>query len=255
MSIIAQTFNQKLVDENVEINIIDYVKLLNNESYHIDISFVDDFICLIGKDEFCISHDMLYKYGVLSDHNTAHVKTMMEQYKFVIGVDFLVNTKFSGNPKGGKPQYNYLLHPDAFKLCLMKSQKTDIYAKYYILLEKCIKYYSEYQILKLQDKMNNICVDRTIELKDNSKDETFVIALNNIYIKHQYTVIRGQKKNLCKVMKQLKLKSEDIICNIPCCYANNLYNKIKEVMKGYIIFQKKYLYINDDGNVEEWSYI
>ena len=35
-------------------------------------------------------------------------------------------------------------------------------------------------------------------------------------------------------MKQLKLKSEDIICNIPCCYANNLYNKIKEVMKGYI---------------------
>jgi hypothetical protein len=56
-------------------------------------------------------------------------------------------------------------------------------------------------------------------------------------------------------MKQLKLKSEDIICNIPCCYANNLYNKIKEVMKGYIIFQKKYLYINDDGNVEEWSYI
>ena len=25
-------------------------------------------------------------------------------------------------------------------------------------------------------------------------------------------------------------------------------------MKGYIIFQKKYLYINDDGNVEDWSY-
>ena len=25
-------------------------------------------------------------------------------------------------------------------------------------------------------------------------------------------------------------------------------------MKGYIIFQNKYLYKNDDGNVEEWSY-
>ena len=33
--------------------------------------------------------------------------------------------------------------------------------------------------------MNNICIDRTIELEDNSKDESFVIALNNIYIKHQ----------------------------------------------------------------------
>ena len=107
----------------------------------------------------------------------------------------------------------------------------------------------------MQDKMNNICVDITIELEDNSKDESFVIALNNICIKHQYTVIRGQKKNLNKVMKQLKLKSENIICNIPCCYANNLYNKIKELMQGYIIFQKKYLYINDDGYIEEWSYM
>ena len=26
-------------------------------------------------------------------------------------------------------------------------------------------------------------------------------------------------------------------------------------MRGYIRIQKKYLYINDDGNVEEWSYI
>ena len=87
--------------------------------------------------------------------------------------------------------------------------------------------------------MNNICVDSVIELKDNSKDESFVIVLNNIYKNHPYTVIRGQKKNLNKVIKQLKLKSENVICNIPCCYANNSYNKIKEVMKGYIIFQKK----------------
>ena len=148
-----------------------------------------------------------------------------------------------------------MLHPDAFKKCLIRSLKTDKYADYYILLEKCIKCYNEYQLWNMQYKMNNICVDRTIELKDNSKDESFVIPLNNIHRNHPYTVIRGQKNNLCKTMKQLKLKSEDIICNIPCCYANNLYNKIKEVMKGYIIFQKKYLYINDDGNVEEWSYI
>ena len=86
--------------------------------------------------------------------------------------------------------------------------------------------------------MKHICVDRTIELRNKEKNESFVIALNNIYTKHPYTVIRGQKKNLCKVMKQLKLIPENIICDIPCCYANNLYNKIKEVMNGYIIFQK-----------------
>ena len=55
-----QNFNQKLIDENVEINIVDYVKLLNYELYHIDISFIDDFINLVNKDEFCINHDMEY---------------------------------------------------------------------------------------------------------------------------------------------------------------------------------------------------
>ena len=67
---------------------------------------------------------------------------MLEQYNCIDGVDFLVNAKFGVNQKGGRPQYNYLLHPDTFKMCLMKSQKTDIYAKYYILLEKCINYYN-----------------------------------------------------------------------------------------------------------------
>ena len=121
-------------------------------------------------------------------------------------------------------------------------------------LKKCIKYYSEYQILKLQTKMKHICVNRVIELENNKKDESFVIVLNIIYKNHPYTVIRGQKKNINNVKKQLKLKSEDIICNVPCCYANNLYNKIKEVTKGYIIFQKKYLYIDDDAGTEEWGY-
>ena len=42
--------------------------------------------------------------------------------------------------------------------------------------------------------------------------------------------------------------------SISCCYANNLYNKIKEKMKGCIIFQKKYLLMDDEGKVLEWSY-
>ena len=52
----------------------------------------------------------------------------------------------------------YYFHPNAFKLCLMRSLKTKKYAKYYILLEVCIKYYNDYQILL--NKTYNI------ELKD-----------------------------------------------------------------------------------------
>ena len=53
----------------------------------------------------------------------------------------------------------YYLHPDAFKICLMRSKNTKIYAKYYLLLEKCIKYFNDYQlelnkkyIIKLKNK-------------------------------------------------------------------------------------------------------
>ena len=53
----------------------------------------------------------------------------------------------------------------------------------------------------MQTKMNNICIDRTTELEDDKKDESFVIVVNNIYINHPYTVIRCQKKTLNKVIK------------------------------------------------------
>ena len=33
---------------------------------------------------------------------------------------------------------DYLLKPDTFKFCLIRSKNTKLYAKYYILLEKCI---------------------------------------------------------------------------------------------------------------------
>ena len=49
-----QNFNQKIIDENVEITIIDYVKLLNYEIYRIDITFINDLLLLIDKDQCCI---------------------------------------------------------------------------------------------------------------------------------------------------------------------------------------------------------
>ena len=75
-----QNLNQKIIDENVEITIIDYVKLLNYDVYHIDISFIDDFINLVDKDECCKHHNMLVKYGVLSLSSSTHdVKIIIDQ--------------------------------------------------------------------------------------------------------------------------------------------------------------------------------
>ena len=44
-------YNTYLVENQVNINIIDYVKEVNKLKYNIDISFIDEFIELVSKDE------------------------------------------------------------------------------------------------------------------------------------------------------------------------------------------------------------
>ena len=75
-----------MLSKNEEIIISDYLKKLNDKFYNIDISFIDDFLELVDKDVFCIPRKLLYKYGVLSEHDTHDVKRLLEQYKFTENV-------------------------------------------------------------------------------------------------------------------------------------------------------------------------
>ena len=81
----------------------------------------------------------------------------------------------------------------------MRIKNTDKYADYYILLEKAVKYYNDYQILKLQnkiDKLENTLENRVIPPSCKSKIENLVIVYLEEELEFQYYVIRGQKKIL-----------------------------------------------------------
>ena len=249
-----QEFNQMLVEDGSDITIVDYIKEINDRFYNIDINFIDDFIELVDKDKCCIPHDMLFKYGVLSSSAGSHnVLKLMEQYKF-IEKEHYVSIKINFDRKNPKPEISYLLHPKAFKKILIRSRNTDQFADYYLLLEEAVKHYNDFQILQLKRKLMNICNDRVLQLEDEEKKECFVLVRNNEFKDYPYSVIRGQIKNLQKTLTKLKKTKHDIIINIPCCYANNLYNKIKERLRGNIIYQRKYLNVDDDGDVLDWAY-
>ena len=166
-------FNNDLVESKRNINIINYVKEVNILSYNIDIDFIDEFIELVNKDDCCIHHNLLQKYGILSlKEGTHHIKRIFEQYDFIENEDFkLANLgDFSRGGRGNKNEY--YLHPRAFKICLMRSLKTKKYAKYYLLLEECIKYFNDYQnklkekyTIKLQEKIEN----KNIEISELQK--------------------------------------------------------------------------------------
>ena len=82
----------------------------------------------------------------------------------------------------------------------------------------------------------------------------FCASKNNQFEDHPYSVIRGQIENFRKTLTKLKLTEDDVILNIECCHANNMYNKIKEKLSGFITYQTKYLYLDDNGHVEESAF-
>ena len=96
---------------------------------------------------------MLVKYGVLSlNSGTSDVKIIIEQQKLesdTCGVRICPELT-----KNYQTKNVYYLHPRLFKLILVRSRNNDTYAKYYIFLEEAIKHYSDFQVLKLQDKVN-----------------------------------------------------------------------------------------------------
>ena len=80
-----------LIDNQNNVNIINFVKEINKLKYNIDISFIDEFIELVSKDECCIEHNMLVKYNVISLKGTTNdVKRLLEQNNFIEKEDYLL---------------------------------------------------------------------------------------------------------------------------------------------------------------------
>jgi hypothetical protein len=159
-----EKFNNILVEKQHTINIIDYIKDINNLYYKIEIDFIDEFIELINKDDFCIHHEMLKKYGILTlSSSTNDIKRLLEQYDLEENIDFQLQKQTQLSHNGGcTHKINYYLHPRAFEICLMRAKNTKKYTKYYLLLSQCIRHYNNYQnklkenfIIELKIKINN----------------------------------------------------------------------------------------------------
>ena len=61
MNNIINNFNQKLIDNSIDLNIINYIIEVNEITYNINVSFIHDFFNLVDRDECCINHE-IYKY-------------------------------------------------------------------------------------------------------------------------------------------------------------------------------------------------
>ena len=169
-------FNQILIDNKVTINLLDYVKRCNFDD--VDMSFIDTFIELVFRDDFCIPHTYLKNYGVYKlSGGSSDLEKRLKTNGFKKDVDYRLRKKVESTSGGCTHYSEYMLKPDTFKKLLIRSTKCEKYANYYIYLERCIKYYNDYQLelnrrnmAKLYDQINNYDTF-IIPQKDDKIDE------------------------------------------------------------------------------------
>ena len=262
--------NATLVNEQPDITVLDYVKLLNEKIFNIDISFVNDFIELVDKEDFIIHHQLLEKYGVITIKDTFYVKRLLEQYEFEEGKDYITKPPKSG---GG---LDYFLKGEIFKMILMRARNTRKYADYFILLEKCVKYYNDFEKLKLEHKINEINKIKLLKLENSQTLDNYMIIkcdedtlhirkykgveyiYKHDYVKFPYATIKGSDKNVSKTMKHNRFKIQNIIYSKQLPSQSNFNKKLVESLGQHIVREKIFyskttdkVYFGDIDNTEE----
>ena len=141
-----QEFIKSLVDSKTKITMKDFFKTIHSKFYpKQDISFMEYFLELTENEgEFIVHHEKLVEYGIMSSKQSWAVKQKLDALELVEDEEYRLQDILELRPQGGTSTKNvYMLTPEAFKTCLMRSrkypnQKADptIYSKYYLLLEK-----------------------------------------------------------------------------------------------------------------------
>ena len=150
-----QEFIKSLVDSKTKITLKDFFKTIHDKFYpKQDISFMEYFLKLTENEgEFIVHHEKLVEYGIMSSIRSSDVKKKLDALELVEDEEYRLRDISQPVKQGGYSHKNvYMLTPEAFKTCLMRSrkypnQKADptIYSKYYLLLEKTYKLYTDYK--------------------------------------------------------------------------------------------------------------
>jgi hypothetical protein len=198
-----QDFNTYLSDKLRNVKLNEYFNLIQSQFYpELDISFMDYFLELCNhENEFIVDHIKLQEYGVLTNITKSNnIKKSLERLFLIENEDYLVLQveQQSETSRGKKYANEYKLTPYTFKLCLIRSQNSKEYAKYYLLLEQAVKNYQEYQIMYQQILLSG---------KDKKLDEmkaTIDELLN--YAKET----KNQNEDLKDSMEDIKEQNDDL---------------------------------------------
>ena len=86
----AIEYNEYLINNNIDYTLLEYLKDANEKFYKYDIDFMEDFMELVDKVDFCISHEYLNKYEVIKSKNSNDIFQMLKSRGLKKEVDYIV---------------------------------------------------------------------------------------------------------------------------------------------------------------------
>ncbi len=187
-----------------------------------DMSFMDYFLELSKEEndgQFIVHHDKLIEYGVTTSTRSSVIRVRLESLGCTESEDYRLHKFVQPVKQGGASTKNvYMLTPEAFKKCLMRATKhsthtinVEIYANYYLFLEKVITYYTKYQ-LELANALSR-CKDDKID-QQSMKIESLIVSNKDLLTKvdKQSTMIDQQSSMITdqtKKIDQLMIYAKD----------------------------------------------
>jgi len=199
-----EDYNQWLVESQTLLAIKEYIMNVRNMFYkNVDISFMDEFMDLCTRTDFCINaNEMFPKYGVVSRGKTDDIKKCIERNDLIVGTDYNLRQVAQVRLNRGNVMTNiYILTPLAFKMCLIRSRNTRTYARYYLLLEQCVHYHNMYQ-LQLS-KENNIILEKKCEEYED------VIADNKRLMNSLEKSSAEQSAQISMILNHLRISEDE----------------------------------------------
>jgi len=187
MSIHQKQYIQNLIETEEKLSLEDFFKNIHQKFYSdYDISFMEYFLELTTREgEFVVHHEKLIEYGVMTSKQSSDVRVKLNALELVENIDYSLLRDISEQWEGArgiKHTKVYKLTPEAFKNCLLRArkypkQKIDpkVYSRYYLLLEKTYKLYTDYekQLLSIQLEQ------KAHQLEQQSKPDSFDFLIKN----------------------------------------------------------------------------
>lgn len=197
---IAKAYATELASTLTPIHMLEFFQDIHAMCYaDQDISFLDFFLELVHHDnEFIVPCHKLLDHSIITIDQSMDILDHLQMIGLKCELDFIVIHD------------GYMLTPEAYKKCLMRSSSFT-YGDYYMLLEQIYKLYTDYErqysyqlLIQKNDKIDRLVdqVNHLLTLDNNTSKLTHLVVLapNNKTCEGKTILVRGQSARIKKAI-------------------------------------------------------